>query len=139
MKESNPFALSCDEIVDLPKLKEEEVDVLYYELIENLLIPEGFTDLAKKLVEKLSDQSNDRIIKVRAHTFFIERNYDETIEACDEYFIDQKFEPSIWKLKGKAQFLKGDADESEKTFLKAIRRGASDANLTKSLGLIYVR
>ena len=138
IQESKPFAEVSDNPRVIPSLKPEEIDELYYDLIESLLIPEGLTKLAVESLDLLSDADSKQIIKIKAKIMFGERKYQEVIETIEEYLDENKFDVEGIKIMADAYYLLQKYEESEKTYLRAIRRGANDPIIKKRLGLIYI-
>jgi tetratricopeptide (TPR) repeat protein len=105
-----------------PKLEQNELDELYFDLIE-FLLPEGFTNLASEVLEYIKDQESPKVVKTKAKILFGERKYNEVLETIEEYLDEHKYDVDAIKLFADAYFHLEKYEESEKTFLRAIRRG----------------
>lgn len=138
-KDSQPFAEVSDNPRVIPTLPAEEIDGLYYDLIESLLIPEGLTKLAIESLDLLSDADSKQIIKIKAKIMFGERKYEEVIETIEEYLDENKFDVEGIQIMADTYYILQKYEESEKSYLRAIRRGANDPIIKKKLGLIYIR
>lgn len=139
LRESNPKAEVSSAFTPIPQLSAEEVDALYFDVIEALLIPEGMTKLASEALEFISDADSKQIIKIKAKIQFGEQKYTEVLETIEEYLDEQKFDIEGIKILADAHYLLKQDEESEKAYLRAIRRGANDPVISKALGLLYIR
>ena len=139
LEESQPSAQTSESPRVLRKLEESEVDELYFDLIESTLIPEGITSLASETLELIADTESPKVVKTKAKIMFGERKYEQVLEIIEEYLDDNKFDVDAIKLFADAYFLLNRYDESEKAFLRAVRRGANESLVKKKLGLIYIR
>ena len=139
LKDSAPPPETSENPRALPTLEETEVDELYFDLIESLLIPEGITNLANDILELVSDQDSPNIIKIKAKIQYGERKYEEVLETIEEYLDEHKFDVEAITIMANTYFALEKYDDSEKTYLRAIRRGADDPVIKKRLGLIYIR
>lgn len=140
LKELKPNAETSETPRILPKLDEKEIDDLYFTLIDSLLIPEGITTLAREAVEQISDTESSQVIKLQSKIMFGERKFEEVVSKIEDYLEDHnKFDVEAIKLMANSYFLLQKYEDSEKAFLRAIRRGANDPVLKKRLGLIYIR
>lgn len=139
LQESKPRAQTSEFPRELPKLDEKGIDELYFDLIESALIQEGITKLASETLDLISDSESSQVAKVKAKIMFGERKYQEVIEALEDYLDEKKFDVEAIKIFADAYFLLNKYDESEKAYLRAIRRGANDPVVKKRLGLIYIK
>jgi tetratricopeptide (TPR) repeat protein len=73
LKESDIIAETSEQPKVLPRLLEADIDELYFNLIENILIPEGITQLASQVIDLISDSESKRIIKIKANIQFCEK------------------------------------------------------------------
>jgi len=120
-------------------LNEEQTDELYIDLIESLLIPEGITQLASETIELLSEDDTPKVTKIKAKIQFGERKFEEVLETLEDYLDDNKFDVEAIVLFADAYYALEKYDESEKAYLRALRRGAKDVSIKKKLGLIFIR
>lgn len=123
LKNHLPDAQTSEAPRVFPKLEEKEKDELYFDLIESLLLPEGFTNLASETLEHIKDQESPKVVKTKAKIMFGERKYNEVLETIEEYLDEHKFDVDAIKLFADAYFHLERYEESEKAFLRAIRRG----------------
>lgn len=108
------------------------------ELIESTLIPEGITQLASKTLSLLSDEESPKVVKIKAKIMYGERKFEEVIETIEDYLDDNKFDVEAIRIYGDANYSLKKYEESEKAYLRAVRRGANDPGLKKRLGLIFI-
>lgn len=139
LKESYVNPETSEQPRALLKLEANEIDELFYDLIESTLLPEGITQLATETLESISDQDSNQVAKIKAKILFGERKYNEVLEALEDYLEENKFDVDAIKTFADAQFFLEKYEESEKSFLRAVRRGANDPLIKKKLGLIYIR
>ena len=77
--------------------------------------------------------------KIKARILLGERKFDECIEALEDYLDDHKFDVEALKIFADAHYFQEKYEDSEKLYLRAIRRGCDDTLVKKRLGLIYIR
>jgi predicted Zn-dependent protease len=138
-KETPPAPETSDNPRELPQLNDEQKDALYFDLIENLLLPEQITQLANTVTEYIQDDENPKLAKIKAKILLGERNYSECVEALEDYLDDHKFDVEALKIFADAHYFQEKYEESEKLYLRAVRRGCDDTLVKKRLGLIYIR
>lgn len=139
LHDSKPHAETSDALSQIPTLTDEEIDALYFDLIESVLIPEGITTLASEVLNAIKDQDSPQVVKIRGKKMYSERKYEDALSIIEEYLEDKKFDVEAISIIGDAYFALQRYDESEKAYLRAIRRGADDPLIKKKLGLIYIR
>mmetsp|Transcript_21731 Transcript_21731/g.21434 ORF Transcript_21731/g.21434 Transcript_21731/m.21434 type:complete len:224 (+) Transcript_21731:1762-2433(+) len=138
LKESPPEPSTSDFQRVLPTLNEEQTDQLYIDLIESTLIPEGINELANGVISVLSDEDSPKVTLLKAKILFGERKFEEALEIIEEYLDENKFDVAAIRLFADTYYELQKYEESEKAYLRAVRRGDKDPAVKKKLGLIYI-
>lgn len=123
----------------LPTLNEEQTDELYVDLIESVLIPEGIYELASTLSSQISDEDSPKVTIIKAKILFGQRNFTEALEVIEDYLDDHKFDVEAIRMFGDTYYELEKYEDSQKAYLRAIRRGANDPALKKKLGIICIK
>lgn len=139
LRESNPPAETSEARSVLPVLTEKEIDEMYYLLIKSLLLPERINKLASEVLELIKNQDSPDFVLHKAKIEFSQFKYKEVLETIEDYLDENKFDVEAIVLQANSLYKLDKYDESEKAFLRAIRRGADDPVLKKKLGLIYIK
>lgn len=139
LRVSNPPAETSEAPSVLPVLTEKEIDEMYYLLIKSLLLPERINKLASEVLELIKNQDSPDFVLHKAKIEFSQFKYKEVLETIEDYLDENKFDVEAIVLQANSLYKLEKYDESEKAFLRAIRRGADDPVLKKKLGLIYIK
>jgi tetratricopeptide (TPR) repeat protein len=134
---AEPETSECPRV--LPKLEQDQIDELYIDLIESTLIVEGITNLASEAISLIANADSPKVTKIRAKIMFGERKYEEVVEAIEEYLDENKYDVEAIQIFADAQYFLNKYEDSEKSYLRAVRRGADDPIIKKRLGLIYIK
>eukprot|EP00830_Metopus_es_P014783 TRINITY_DN4053_c0_g2_i1.p1 TRINITY_DN4053_c0_g2~~TRINITY_DN4053_c0_g2_i1.p1 ORF type:complete len:1046 (-),score=328.50 TRINITY_DN4053_c0_g2_i1:39-3137(-) len=121
-------------------LTNEEIDSLFYELVEFLIVQKQSL-MAEKVMTKIMDKESAKYLILNAKCLYIRGAYAECSGVLSKLIEKEPQNQQALKYMGNALFLQGNLFDSEEAYVKAIRIKPPPKSLTlfERLGQVYLK